>query len=530
MMLKLEIPSVVTLFTENAKCQLQAAETMQFEDIRITLKCRDRQLQIRLTAEDSPVTFLRLHWAMPLPAKALFLGDAWERTYGDIQWRTHAPERMMPWYFLMNHEDLTAGFGVKVRPSAFAMWSESPEGITLWLDFRSGTKGVRLDGRTLDAVTVISAEFPESSPWEAAGSFCREMCTDPLLPPVPVYGGNNWYYAYGISSHEEILNDSRYIASLCKGLKNPPFMVIDDGWQIRHGQPENSGPWNAGNSRYPDMARLADEMRSCGVRPGIWMRPLWNLDPRIPESWLLQAKENSDRRYLDPSRPEVLDWVRNDIRRLSGWGYELIKHDFTTFDIFGKWAFEANPLLAVGSWSFADSSRTTAEIIISLYRAILEAADGALILGCNTIGHLGAGLMHLARTGDDTSGGRWGRTRKMGVNTLAFRLCQHRSFYDADADCVGITGEIPWSLNRQWSELLAKSGTAFFASIRPGILTAAEFAEMQEFFALASKQDSAAEPLDWMYDSTPAVWRLGREEKRFHWHENTPGDLPDFIG
>ena len=50
--------------------------------------------------------------------------------------------------------------------------------------------------------------------------------------------------------------------------------------------------------------------------------------------------------------------------------------------------------------------------------------------------------MHLNRTGDDTSGRIWERTRRMGVNTLAFRLPQHNTFYHIDADCVGIFGMI----------------------------------------------------------------------------------------
>ena len=37
------------------------------------------------------------------------------------------------------------------------------------------------------------------------------------------------------------------------------------------------------------------------------------------------------------------------------------------------------------------------------------------------------------RTGDDTSGRIWERTRRMGVNTLAFRLPQHNAFYHIDA-------------------------------------------------------------------------------------------------
>ena len=52
--------------------------------------------------------------------------------------------------------------------------------------------------------------------------------------------------------------------------------------------------------------------------------------------------------------------------------------------------------------------------------------------------------LDLNRTGDDTSGRIWERTKRMGVNTLAFRLPQHNTFYHIDADCVGIFRKDPW--------------------------------------------------------------------------------------
>ena len=61
------------------------------------------------------------------------------------------------------------------------------------------------------------------------------------------------------------------------------------------------------------------------------------------------------------------------------------------------------------------------------------------------------------RTGDDTNGREWERTRKMGVNTLAFRMIQNGIFYMTDADCVGVMGPVPWSLNRLWLDVLARS-------------------------------------------------------------------------
>jgi len=122
-----------------------------------------------------------------------------------------------------------------------------------------------------------------------------------------------------------------------------------------------------------------------------------------------------------------------------------------------------------GGWSFADRSRTSAEIVVDFYRAIREAAGDAVVIGCNTFSHLCAGLVEVTRTGDDTSGRYWDRTRKMGVNTLAFRIMQNRAFYMADADCIGITDAVPWEQNRVWLKALSRSGSPLFMSSAKGV-------------------------------------------------------------
>ena len=50
--------------------------------------------------------------------------------------------------------------------------------------------------------------------------------------------------------------------------------------------------------------------------------------------------------------------------------------------------------------------------------------------------------MQINRTGDDTSGLQWERTRQIGINALAFRLPQNGSFYATGADCAGISDTI----------------------------------------------------------------------------------------
>ena len=136
----------------------------------------------------------------------------------------------------------------------------------------------------------------------------------------------------------------------------------------------------------------------------------------------------------------------------------------------------------------------------------------------NTIGHLSAGLVHLSRTGDDTSGKEWERTLKMGVNTLAFRLPQHKAFFAVDADCAGITRSIDWTRNAEWVRLLAHSGTPFFASISPDALDARTERELKKAMHAAARQDFHAEPVDWQSCVTPAVWKINGKRTVFDWY------------
>ena len=342
------------------------------------------------------------------------------------------------------------------------------------------------------------------------------MCTDPRFPDEPVYGSNNWYYAYGISSEEEILKDTDYLVRLTEGLVNRPFMVIDDCWQVRHNSEYNGGPWNLGNEKFPDMPGLVRKIKEKGVKAGVWFRPLLDSGEDIPDEWRLPTGA------LDASHPGVLSRVRKDITRLCEWGFGLIKHDFSTFDSFGKWGFMMQPLVTDDGWHFYDRSKTSAEILVNFYRVIYEAAApyGTLILGCNTVGHLAAGLEHMQRTGDDTSGLLWERTMRMGVNTLAFRMPQHRTFFDCDADCYGDVGEIPWEYNQLWGDLLAKSGTSFFFSVKPGLYTEEQNRWLAAILTEASRQEQMAEPLDWQNTIYPQKWKSGDTLLSYDWYQD----------
>jgi alpha-galactosidase len=202
--------------------------------------------------------------------------------------------------------------------------------------------------------------------------------------------------------------------------------------------------------------------------------------------------------------------------------FELIKHDYTTEEIAGRWGFQMKGEMIADGWGFADRSRTAAEIVRHLYLDIRESAGkDTLIIGCNTIGHLAAGIFELQRIGDDTSGQDWARTRKMGVNCVAFRAPQHGTFFAVDGDCAGQTkpDSVPWEKNRQWLELLAHSGTPLFVSFPKDTVRPEQEQEQALRAALseASRRQPIGEPLDWLETRTPARWRVAGQDVMFSW-------------
>ncbi len=512
-------PDSATAFAETGVIELKrSASQWQARDLELRVLPTGPQSAITIQAPNNLLRRIKLRWQIALPSNLQYLGDQWERSYGDLAWRSMEPERILPWYFLATNGSATHACGVKTAPAAFCFWQLDPSGVSLWLDVRNGGRGVKLGNRELAVATLVTESYQNITPFAAATRFCRRMCDRPRLPVAPLYGGNNWYYAYGKSSAEDIRQDSERVVSFASSSENKPFMVIDDGWSPNR----TAGPWSRGNAEFPDMAALAADMRRLGAQPGIWIRPLFTKE-QVDPGWQLQSP-NAKREYsqaqaftLDPTVPEALAAIQRDIRTLAGWGYSLIKHDFSTYDLLGRWGFAMGAQLTDENWTFADRTRTNAEVILALYKAIRESAGDVMLLGCNTVGHLTAGLFELQRIGDDTSGRDWNRTRKMGVNTLAFRGPQHNSFFAVDADCVGLTRQIPWELNRQWTDLLSRSGTALFVSAAADALGPEQRNVLRDAFRIAAVPQSLGEPLDWVTNSEPERWSFHRTTAKYDW-------------
>jgi len=485
-------------------------------------------LHVRVACPTGTLARVVLRWETTFPTDTLYLGDHWERGYGDLQWRFLQPERIMPWYFAAHQPASGDTFmaGVRTQPATLCCWTVDAAGISLRLDFRNGGSPCQPGKREIAAATVVTLRASAAeTPFAALSRFCRLLSPAPRLAAGPICGNNNWYYAYGHDFDAAAMRrDAAFLAELSAGHANRPYCVIDAGWTPGTSCP--GGPWTAGDPKtFPDMPGLARDMKAMGVRPGLWMRPTALMTVDDPRR-LRAGPCTTEEKPLDLTRPENLALIHDDVARIRGWGYELIKHDFSTYDVFGKWGFEMGAALTEPGWQFGDPSLTNAEIILRLYRTLRAGAGDAVLLGCNTIGHLGAGIFEVQRTGDDTSGLVWERTRRMGINTLAYRLPQHNAFFASDPDCAAHTARTPWELDRQFLDLVARSGTALFVSVDPRTVTAEQkiaFTEAMQT-ALSGGTPGGCEPLDWLHNTAPREWRIGGKNHTYHWEESAGAD------
>lgn len=488
--------------------------------VQVESKFDNGSLAFTLHAPSTPIVLVHVRWhAAPMP-KMKILGDAWERSYGDLGWRNMIPERVLPWYFASFDGQFCHAYGVKTDARALCFWQLDPEGVSLWLNVANGGNGVELGTRALTMASVVTRHGIAVEPAiDSVAALCKLMCARPTRPIAPVYGANDWCYSYGQSTAESILRDTEFIVSVSPSGSVRPFSVIDGGW-------------TDGTVAWPDMGKLAAGIKQRNARPGLWIRPLeapkdsaQNL--LLPNARFGPRKERSDEVAYDPTIPEAQEKIRAKLRQAVQWSYEMIKHDYSTYDLLGQWGFEMGPQPTLPGWSLHNRTITNAEAIAALYALIRdEAGDRMIIDGCNTVGHFGQGVFDLQRIGDDTSGHQWERTRRMGVNTLAFRLPQNGTFFTIDPDLVGITEAVPWEFNRQWLDVLAQSGAATIVSSSPSMRGEEQKSALSAAFQLAAAGGAGARPMDWFDSSTPEHWQPGGPQpaaatpdqaRHYHW-------------
>lgn len=445
----------------------------------------------------SPIKYLKLRWRGELNFVEKVYGDQWERAGLNgafLEWRSVMACRTLPWFTYLHANDVTACYGVKTGADAFAFWQVDTHGITLFVNLCSGNLGVDLQEElfALQVVELISDKGEDV--YYVAQKFAKLMCDNPVEIKSPIFGVNNWYWAYGHISHEIVEKETDYLMKLSKGTKNSPYMIVDDGWQINRvfaeDNPEGGeyigGPWDKCNDKFKGMDKLTEMIHSKGAKAGIWFRPLLTkLD--CPKEAILENKPNGSV-ILDPSHPFTLKLVYEDAKRFSDWGFDLLKHDFTVFDVngFGLSADRNAINLFKEDRVFFDKTKTTATVIKNLYKTIQEGFGDKDVIACNTISHLTAGIHSIYRVGNDNSGNAFEWTRRDGINSV-MRLPLNRAFYCADPDCAAFTKKTRAKENIDFLRMCAITGMTTLASITPDSLTEDEIKEINEIFKITDE-------------------------------------------
>ena len=141
----------------------------------------------------------------------------------------------------------------------------------------------------------------------------------------------SWYSLYKWINEPVVLNALERINDL-------PFDVfqLDDGWQVTHGDWEPTKKFPSG------MKALADQIKGTGKTAGLWVAPFMVTKLsgiyRDHPDWLLRDEYGRPVPVgltwegvpyaLDVSHPEVLEWLKQLIQKVRGWGYEYLKLDF----------------------------------------------------------------------------------------------------------------------------------------------------------------------------------------------------------
>ena len=99
------LPDSVHVMTDDTRPHTASSTTEGVWTVRgaqVTAEHTPNGLRVRARAGAEGLSRIMLRWRVDVAEGARILGDAWERGYGDLQWRTLQPDRALPWYVLIS--------------------------------------------------------------------------------------------------------------------------------------------------------------------------------------------------------------------------------------------------------------------------------------------------------------------------------------------------------------------------------------------------------------------------------------------
>ncbi|MBN1669792.1 MAG: alpha-galactosidase [Kiritimatiellae bacterium] len=215
----------------------------------------------------------------------------------------------------------------------------------------------------------------------------------PPPPPKNVYC--TWYF-YGRHLTDRDVQDEL----ACFAEKPWPIDTI----QIDYGWEQGWGDWVTREDWTTDVAEFSKRISGMGYEPGIWTCPFLALtDSNLAanhDEWLLRdtagervmfPMSGADNLVLDPTRPDVQDWLRALYSRLRReWGFTYHKFDFTRAVAMSKDA------------AFHDPTATRAQAYRRGFETIRAAlGPDAYMLICGGLYLPSVGIANGQRSGSD---------------------------------------------------------------------------------------------------------------------------------
>ena len=111
----LRVPDLMTAYArlEEPLPLTRSGINWQNKSIEVESRVEAKELALTITAPGTPLSFVHVRWSARPANDLMILGDAWERSYGELGWRPMIPERVMPWYFATHDGSVCHAYGVK---------------------------------------------------------------------------------------------------------------------------------------------------------------------------------------------------------------------------------------------------------------------------------------------------------------------------------------------------------------------------------------------------------------------------------
>jgi hypothetical protein len=223
---------------------------------------------------------------------------------------------------------------------------------------------------------------------------------------------------------------------------------------------------------------------------------------------------------MDFSHPGVRAEVKRIVSLVTDeWGFEYVKYDFPSFDIFDAWG----PAL-FEDHAAREETHNPQETNISAYREALTGIAGAArgkahLLACNSVMPATIGAAAVFRIGDDV--GDWERTFRYGVKSVSARYYTNGVFWTNDPDCLLVREPFSLDQARMWASLISLSGGAVFVSEYLPKLPLERLDIIKKTMPVYKNSGPGyafGRPVDLLESNPPAIWDFGVNRPFGSWH------------